>query len=66
MASPLVKSASSLLCVAVLRVLLRGFLLKITLKMGKNTQKEIAALMIIVTTSAKVSPPAPITDIAHA
>jgi hypothetical protein len=33
--------------------------LKITLKIGKNTQDEIAALMIIVTKSASVSPVPP-------
>src|SRR5690606_27085989 len=36
-----------------------GTCLKITLKIGKNTQKEIAELMIIVTKSARVSPVPP-------
>ena len=33
--------------------------LKMTLKMGKNTQKEIAELISMVITSAMVSPPPP-------
>jgi hypothetical protein len=36
-----------------------GSLLKITLKIGKKTQKEIALLMMTVTKSASVSPVPP-------